>query len=108
MLYYLLLAFLSCIVFQLMFLHFCLHHPVSIILTPVLKAWVKGSTWIPIFDVENTFDAGTIPRKVTNFIMGIALIYVSFYYVRTCFVYLLSFFLVAYYSTLTKVFLISK
>ncbi|KAK9278499.1 hypothetical protein L1049_028065 [Liquidambar formosana] len=23
------------------------------------KAWVKGSTWIPIFDVDNRFDAGT-------------------------------------------------
>lgn len=37
----------------------------------VLKAWVKGSTWIPIFDVDNGLDIGTIPRKVTNFAMGI-------------------------------------
>ncbi|KAI5407233.1 variant 2 [Lathyrus oleraceus] len=36
----------------------------------VLKAWVKGSTWIPIFDVDNGLDIGTIPRKVTNFAMG--------------------------------------
>ncbi|CAI9112806.1 OLC1v1013298C1 [Oldenlandia corymbosa var. corymbosa] len=34
------------------------------------KAWVKGSTWIPIFDIDNSFDAGTVSRKVTNFIMG--------------------------------------
>jgi hypothetical protein len=32
---------------------------------------VKGSTWIPIFDVDNGLDVGTIPRKVTNFAMGI-------------------------------------
>lgn len=37
----------------------------------VLKAWVKGSTWIPIFDVDYGLDIGTIPRKVTNFAMGI-------------------------------------
>ncbi|XVE56692.1 hypothetical protein DITRI_Ditri04bG0031000 [Diplodiscus trichospermus] len=34
------------------------------------KAWVKGSTWIPIFDVDNRFDVGTLSRKVTNFVMG--------------------------------------
>ncbi|KAL6973130.1 hypothetical protein U1Q18_027309 [Sarracenia purpurea var. burkii] len=34
------------------------------------KAWVKGSLWIPIFDVDNRFDAGTLSRKVTNFMMG--------------------------------------
>ncbi|XP_057425310.1 rhodanese-like domain-containing protein 11, chloroplastic [Lotus japonicus] len=34
------------------------------------KAWVRGSTWIPIFDVDHTLDAGTIPRKITNFVMG--------------------------------------
>ncbi|WOH10601.1 hypothetical protein DCAR_0730070 [Daucus carota subsp. sativus] len=34
------------------------------------KAWVKGSTWIPVFDVESTFNAGTLPKKVTNFMMG--------------------------------------
>ncbi|KAK2388934.1 Rhodanese/Cell cycle control phosphatase superfamily protein [Trifolium repens] len=34
------------------------------------KAWVKGSTWIPIFDVDNGLDVGTIPKKVTNFAMG--------------------------------------
>ncbi|KAK7302161.1 hypothetical protein RJT34_13042 [Clitoria ternatea] len=34
------------------------------------KAWVRGSTWIPIFDVDNKVDFGTIPRKVTNFVMG--------------------------------------
>ncbi|KAB1217267.1 Rhodanese-like domain-containing protein 11, chloroplastic [Morella rubra] len=36
----------------------------------VLKAWVKGSTWIPIFDVDTNFDAGTLSRKITNFTMG--------------------------------------
>ncbi|KAM2075976.1 hypothetical protein ACFX1T_038779 [Malus domestica] len=34
------------------------------------KAWVKGSTWIPIFDVGNEFDAGTLSRKFVNFTMG--------------------------------------
>ncbi|KAI4326748.1 hypothetical protein MLD38_032027 [Melastoma candidum] len=34
------------------------------------KAWVKGSTWIPIFDVEDTLDLGTLTRKITNFTMG--------------------------------------
>ncbi|KAL3642298.1 Rhodanese-like domain-containing protein 11, chloroplastic [Castilleja foliolosa] len=34
------------------------------------KAWVKGSTWIPIFDVDSRLDAGTISKKVTGFMMG--------------------------------------
>ncbi|VFQ69254.1 unnamed protein product [Cuscuta campestris] len=34
------------------------------------KAWVRDSTWIPIFDVDNTFDFGVIPRKIMNFVMG--------------------------------------
>ncbi|GMN58586.1 hypothetical protein TIFTF001_027675 [Ficus carica] len=34
------------------------------------KAWVKGSTWIPIFEVDNRMDPGTISRKVTSFMMG--------------------------------------
>ncbi|EYU22207.1 hypothetical protein ABFS82_09G011700 [Erythranthe guttata] len=34
------------------------------------KAWVKGSTWIPVFDVDENLDAGTLSRKVTGFIMG--------------------------------------
>ncbi|GFP88418.1 rhodanese-like domain-containing protein 11 chloroplastic [Phtheirospermum japonicum] len=34
------------------------------------KAWVKGSTWIPIFDVDDRLDAGTLSRKVTGFMMG--------------------------------------
>ncbi|KAK6940417.1 Rhodanese-like domain [Dillenia turbinata] len=34
------------------------------------KAWVKGSTWIPIFDVDNRLDAGLLSRKITNFVMG--------------------------------------
>ncbi|BAT79446.1 Rhodanese-like domain-containing protein [Vigna angularis] len=34
------------------------------------KAWVRASTWIPIFDVDNKLDFGTVPRKVTNFVMG--------------------------------------
>jgi len=36
-----------------------------------LKAWVRASTWIPIFDVHNKLDFGTIPRKVRSFVMGI-------------------------------------
>ncbi|CAN6585457.1 unnamed protein product [Malus baccata var. baccata] len=27
------------------------------------KAWVKGSIWIPLIDVGNKFDAGTLTRK---------------------------------------------
>ncbi|XP_071689483.1 rhodanese-like domain-containing protein 11, chloroplastic [Rutidosis leptorrhynchoides] len=34
------------------------------------KAWVKGSTWIPIFDVDNRLDAGSLSRKVTSYMMG--------------------------------------
>ncbi|GMJ00079.1 hypothetical protein like AT4G24750 [Hibiscus trionum] len=34
------------------------------------KAWVKGSTWVPIFEVDNKFDVGTVSRKVSNFMMG--------------------------------------
>ncbi|KAE8661737.1 Rhodanese-like domain-containing protein 11 [Hibiscus syriacus] len=34
------------------------------------KAWVKGSTWVPIFEVDNKFDVGTVSRKVSNFVMG--------------------------------------
>ncbi|KAD5507917.1 hypothetical protein E3N88_15620 [Mikania micrantha] len=34
------------------------------------KAWVKRSTWIPIFDVDTQLDAGTLSRKVTNYMMG--------------------------------------
>ncbi|MCL7043426.1 hypothetical protein MKW94_026154 [Papaver nudicaule] len=34
------------------------------------KAWVKGSTWIPIFDVDSKLDAGTLSKKVTNFLLG--------------------------------------
>ncbi|KAJ9559875.1 hypothetical protein OSB04_005035 [Centaurea solstitialis] len=35
------------------------------------KAWVKGSTWVPIFDVDTAVDAGTLSRKVTSYMMGI-------------------------------------
>ncbi|XP_022987244.1 rhodanese-like domain-containing protein 11, chloroplastic isoform X2 [Cucurbita maxima] len=34
------------------------------------KAWVKGSTWIPIFEVDDKVDPGTLSRKVTSFMMG--------------------------------------
>ncbi|KAI3881788.1 hypothetical protein MKX03_001028 [Papaver bracteatum] len=34
------------------------------------KAWVKGSTWIPIFDVDSKLDAGALSKKVTNFLLG--------------------------------------
>ncbi|KAF9603102.1 hypothetical protein IFM89_033827 [Coptis chinensis] len=34
------------------------------------KAWVKGSSWIPIFDIDSTFDAGTTFKKITSFMMG--------------------------------------
>ncbi|XP_078172044.1 rhodanese/Cell cycle control phosphatase superfamily protein isoform X1 [Carex rostrata] len=34
------------------------------------KAWVKGSTWIPIFDLDNALDLGIVSKKITNFAMG--------------------------------------
>lgn len=34
------------------------------------KAWVKGSAWIPIFEVDNKFDAGSLSRKISTFMMG--------------------------------------
>ncbi|KAF9667945.1 hypothetical protein SADUNF_Sadunf15G0075800 [Salix dunnii] len=34
------------------------------------KAWVKASTWIPIFEADDNFDAGTVARRVSNFVMG--------------------------------------
>ncbi|CAA6668022.1 unnamed protein product [Spirodela intermedia] len=34
------------------------------------KAWVKGSTWIPIFEVDNSLDFGTVSKKITSFTMG--------------------------------------
>ncbi|CAH2078044.1 unnamed protein product [Thlaspi arvense] len=34
------------------------------------KAWVKGSTWVPIFENEDNLDAGTLSKKVTSFAMG--------------------------------------
>ncbi|KAK4489010.1 hypothetical protein RD792_004802 [Penstemon davidsonii] len=38
--------------------------------TVVPKAWVKGSTWIPIFNVDDRFDAGTLSKKITEYMMG--------------------------------------
>lgn len=35
-----------------------------------LKAWVKGSSWIPIFENDDNLDAGTLSKKVTSFAMG--------------------------------------
>lgn len=34
------------------------------------KAWVKGSTWIPIFDVDTSVDLGGLSKKASNFVMG--------------------------------------
>ncbi|XP_074573915.1 rhodanese-like domain-containing protein 11, chloroplastic [Curcuma longa] len=34
------------------------------------KAWVRGSTWIPIFDIDKGSDVGALSRKITNFVMG--------------------------------------
>uniref|UniRef100_A0A0E0NH97 Rhodanese domain-containing protein n=1 Tax=Oryza rufipogon TaxID=4529 RepID=A0A0E0NH97_ORYRU len=33
------------------------------------KAWVKGSTWIPVFDVDTSFDLGGAGKKFTNYVM---------------------------------------
>ncbi|CAN0900315.1 Rhodanese-like domain-containing protein 11, chloroplastic [Linum grandiflorum] len=35
------------------------------------KAWVKGSTWIPMFEVDSSVDIGAISKKITSFVMGI-------------------------------------
>lgn len=35
-----------------------------------MKAWVKGSTWVSIFDVDESLDAGALSRKITGFMMG--------------------------------------
>ncbi|CAN1814099.1 Rhodanese-like domain-containing protein 11, chloroplastic [Linum perenne] len=35
------------------------------------KAWVKGSTWIPMFEVDSNVDVGAISKKITSFVMGI-------------------------------------
>lgn len=34
------------------------------------KAKVKGSTWIPIFELENSNDISAVSKKITNFVMG--------------------------------------
>lgn len=34
------------------------------------KAKVKGSAWVPIFDIDNALDVGALSRKITNFVMG--------------------------------------
>lgn len=38
-----------------------------------LQAQVKGSTWIPIFNIDSRLDPGTLSKKVTNFMMGMIL-----------------------------------
>ncbi|GER56756.1 rhodanese/Cell cycle control phosphatasesuperfamily protein [Striga asiatica] len=42
------------------------------------KAWVKGSDWIPIFDLDGGLDPGTLSRKITGFMMGTGKNSVSF------------------------------
>ncbi|CAI7919131.1 unnamed protein product [Closterium sp. NIES-54] len=34
------------------------------------KAWVKGSLWIPAFDVDNSASPGVLSQKVMTFMMG--------------------------------------
>ncbi|CAN1190616.1 Rhodanese-like domain-containing protein 11, chloroplastic [Linum perenne] len=34
------------------------------------KAWVKGSTWIPMFEVDSNVDVGAISKKIASFVMG--------------------------------------
>lgn len=34
------------------------------------KAWVKGSTWIPVFDADERFDIGVASKKISNYVMG--------------------------------------
>lgn len=50
--------------------HIGYFHPDNIPPMLYMQAWVRGSTWIPIFDVENTGDIGTLSKKITNFVMG--------------------------------------
>jgi hypothetical protein len=38
------------------------------------RLWVKGSTWIPIFDVDTSVDLGGLSKKVSNFVMGTPLL----------------------------------
>lgn len=33
-------------------------------------AWIKGSTWILIFDVNKSLEFRTISKKITSFAMG--------------------------------------
>uniref|UniRef100_A0A0D3F751 Rhodanese domain-containing protein n=2 Tax=Oryza TaxID=4527 RepID=A0A0D3F751_9ORYZ len=39
------------------------------------KAWVKGSTWIPVFDVDTSFDLGGAGKKFTNYVMACEFIF---------------------------------
>ncbi|CAM8938246.1 unnamed protein product [Rhodiola kirilowii] len=34
------------------------------------KAWVKGSIWVPVFDVDERFDIGVASKKISNYVMG--------------------------------------
>eukprot|EP00475_Leptophrys_vorax_P033274 TRINITY_DN52072_c0_g1_i1.p1 TRINITY_DN52072_c0_g1~~TRINITY_DN52072_c0_g1_i1.p1 ORF type:complete len:298 (-),score=22.63 TRINITY_DN52072_c0_g1_i1:126-1019(-) len=34
------------------------------------KAWVKGSTWVPAFDVDSSLNPGVVGQKITTFLMG--------------------------------------
>lgn len=47
-----------------------IHHPGYHDFSTVLQAWVKGSTWIPIFDVDASLELRTLSLKATNFLMG--------------------------------------
>ncbi|KAF2282872.1 hypothetical protein GH714_043356 [Hevea brasiliensis] len=38
------------------------------------KTWFKGLTWIPILEVDDRFEIGTISRKITNFMMDCAFV----------------------------------
>lgn len=31
---------------------------------------MKGSTWIPVFEVDTSFDLGGAGKKFTNYVMG--------------------------------------
>jgi len=53
-------------------LSLCLFHLEILIFVFMLQARVKGSTWIPIFDVDNRLDIGALSKKATTFMMGIS------------------------------------
>ncbi|KAJ6339697.1 hypothetical protein OIU77_007607 [Salix suchowensis] len=49
---------------------------------PLLDAWVKASTWIPIFEADDNFDAGTVARKEVGGVVCLHCLMISSSYQR--------------------------